>query len=272
MRHITRGSSGSSTESGGRGDSPPRPSSKSMKGRGDSPSRGRVTRVGVEAGAGSVAVAVATAVAVAVAVAMVVAGVRTGAGARARAGSSGDRGRSSSRSGSSSITRRRGRAASRTSTGSPSPSPSTRRVPSRRRTRSATTPQRQPQQWPRLTIAMRADNAARLAGRGLLSNLFLGDFVEACYPFTLRSPTLLAAVRAGACLAGAILFAHGPDRCPSSAYLPLPVAVWAVWARGTWVDTEVFMAALAGAFVVPFVAAWILLRRPADTPPQDHAD
>jgi mannitol-specific phosphotransferase system IIBC component len=111
---------------------------------------------------------------------------------------------------------------------------------------------------------LRAGNAARLARRGLLSNLLLGDFVEACYPFTLPSTPLLAAVRTGASLAGAVLFVRGVDRCLSSAYLPLPLAMWAVRARGTSSDVGTFIAALAVAFVVPFVAALIILRGRTD--------
>ena len=66
-------------------------------------------------------------------------------------------------------------------------------------------------------------------------NFWLGDYVEACYPYMERSAAVRAAAYLGAAAAGAVIV-HG---CPSalsadgrsggpvrsSAYLPLPVAV-----------------------------------------------
>ena len=174
---------------------------------------------------------------------------------RERAGSSADRGRSTSTS-----TRRRDASSTRKA---PSPSPRRRRSASASGS-AASSDAASAAPAAATSSALRAGNAARLARRGLLSNLLLGDFVEACYPFTLPSTPLLAAVRTGASLAGAVLFVRGVDRCLSSAYLPLPLAMWAVRARGTSSDVGTFIAALAVAFVVPFVAALIILRGRTD--------
>ena len=58
-------------------------------------------------------------------------------------------------------------------------------------------------------------------------NFFLGDYVEACYPYMERSAKVNAAAHLGAALSGAVLLASstGEAVTRSSAYLPLPLAV-----------------------------------------------
>lgn len=83
---------------------------------------------------------------------------------------------------------------------------------------------------------------AALARRGLLINLLCGDYVEACYPFLERDPTLDAATYVASAVAGAL--AAGSQ---SSAYLPLPIAI--VLAD----ESAAFALAALVAFFLPFL-------------------
>lgn len=84
---------------------------------------------------------------------------------------------------------------------------------------------------------------AALARRGLLANLFCGDFVEAAYPFLARDVWCARSVYTGAALAGAVLHLTGAR---STAYVPLPAAV------ALSNQPLACAAACAVAFAVPF--------------------
>lgn len=139
----------------------------------------------------------------------------------------------------------------------------------------------------------------RLGWKGFTSNVLFGDFVEACYPYTVEGPCasepLRWAVRVACAVAGAILgsswrmdmLAVSPEgtssdffeqpRCGlngagtvrSSAYLPLPLAVALSWADAyvessgmthvVWRPVLKLVAALLVAFAIPFLSALILL-------------
>ena len=63
-----------------------------------------------------------------------------------------------------------------------------------------------------------------LGWRGAVSNFLMGDFVEACYPFSLRNGTVLLSVRAASAVVGGLIFHFNMK---SSAYLPLPLS-WCI--------------------------------------------
>jgi len=63
----------------------------------------------------------------------------------------------------------------------------------------------------------------KLGFRGFVSNVFFGDFVEACYPYSLEYTPILISVRIACILSGALL---GLGLIRSSAYLPLPLALY----------------------------------------------
>eukprot|EP00903_Cladosiphon_okamuranus_P011494 g10826.t1 len=91
-----------------------------------------------------------------------------------------------------------------------------------------------------------------LARRGLAFNLCFGDFVEAAYPFMERCRCCNLGAYAGSALSGAVVVAAPGGGVPSTAYLPLPLAV-AACPRPAWL-----LAAASAAF---FAAFWIGLLR-----------
>jgi len=84
----------------------------------------------------------------------------------------------------------------------------------------------------------------RLATRGMTINLFYGDFIEACYPHMDRYQM----VNLSGYLASSVSAAILTSKCKSSAYLPLPVAIWLAE------DRKTFLAACIVAFSIPFIA------------------
>lgn len=133
------------------------------------------------------------------------------------------------------------------------------------------------------------DKHRRLGWKGFISNIFFGDFVEACYPYTLTggqysSLWLQRMVRFTSILVGGIL-GHGwffgimdhvtslyvDGRCisdsgcnaeskslfiRSSAYLPYPISYSLVSSETRFY----FLVASFIAFIVPFFSAVIFLR------------
>lgn len=111
----------------------------------------------------------------------------------------------------------------------------------------------------------------QLGWKGLSSNLLFGDFVEACYPYTLSNPPLLSCIRFACALAGAILTCDG--YVLATAYLPLPVSLMLsnglLW-RGSTVSsiggtvtttpTGILGSACLVAFSISFFATLGLLR------------
>jgi hypothetical protein len=63
----------------------------------------------------------------------------------------------------------------------------------------------------------------KLGLRGFFSNVLFGDFVEACYPYSLEYTPILISIRIACILSGALL---GLGLIRSSAYLPLPLALY----------------------------------------------
>jgi hypothetical protein len=70
-------------------------------------------------------------------------------------------------------------------------------------------------------ITASVDDVA-LVKRGLVINLFCGDFIEACYPIMEQN----VLVSLGGYLASACSVAILTSSCKSSGYLPFPVAIW----------------------------------------------
>jgi hypothetical protein len=62
----------------------------------------------------------------------------------------------------------------------------------------------------------------RLGTRGFLSNICMGDFVEACYPYSLQHDYILLAVRIACFICGGLIFNY---ELTSSAYLPMALSV-----------------------------------------------
>ena len=92
-----------------------------------------------------------------------------------------------------------------------------------------------------------------LGWRGALSNLLMGDFVEACYPFSLPSAIVLMGVRATCAIVGGLIFRF---KMKSSAYLPLPIS-WCIAVlndsqRIHWISLA-FSLALGIPFLVTFL-------------------
>ena len=83
-----------------------------------------------------------------------------------------------------------------------------------------------------------------LAKRGMTINLCYGDFIEACYPHMERHRL----VNISGYLASSLSAAMLTGTCKSSAYLPLPIAIWLAE------DRETFMVATILSFSIPFVA------------------
>ena len=76
----------------------------------------------------------------------------------------------------------------------------------------------------------RAAGHLRLGWRGAWSNMLMGDFVEACYPYSLHSPVILTSIRIACALAGGIVFLRD---LKSSAYIPLPLTILLTATNGT---------------------------------------
>lgn len=97
----------------------------------------------------------------------------------------------------------------------------------------------------------------RVAVRGFLSNFLYGDFVEACYPYTQRYHWLLIAVRVSCAMSGAMLYTCS---IRSSAYLPLPVAVFLTYLNSSDIHSALtlFCCCLL-CFVGPFVVSLIVI-------------
>ena len=66
-------------------------------------------------------------------------------------------------------------------------------------------------------------NEAKAAAMGLRANFWFGDYIEAAYPFMERDHATHAATYLGCAIAGGITAYRGVR---SSAYLPLPLAIW----------------------------------------------
>ena len=121
----------------------------------------------------------------------------------------------------------------------------------------------------------REDKHRRLGWRGLFSNIFMGDFVEACYPYTLSSPLMLTAIRVSCAMAGAVLAYGGFVR--STAYLPLPVSLLLAdsgWMSGgaqgsiiTHPEVIILGTASLIAFIVPLLVSIVYLDKPLRTEP-----
>jgi len=107
----------------------------------------------------------------------------------------------------------------------------------------------------------------RLGWRGFVSAVLYGDFVEACYPYTLSDPALLVVVRVGSAVAGAVVVSQGVR---SSAYLPIPFALLLTGMsahvdtggkEGYWATvTAALLYAIIVSFFFPFVFALYRLR------------
>ena len=89
-----------------------------------------------------------------------------------------------------------------------------------------------------------SEEECSLAKRGLTINLFYGDFIEACYPH-MESHRL---VNISGYLASSLSAGMLTGKCRSSAYLPLPIAIWLAE------DRKTLLAASIIAFSIPFVA------------------
>lgn len=113
---------------------------------------------------------------------------------------------------------------------------------------------------PELKEVMRKRSAQlRLGRRGALSNLLMGDFVEACYPYSLRYPSILLSIRVACAAAGAIVL--GCD-LHSSAYLPLPLSLLLplLHSQHGTLETLLWMTAAASiTFILPFTATLVVL-------------
>eukprot|EP01062_Namystynia_karyoxenos_P039623 TRINITY_DN28813_c0_g1_i1.p1 TRINITY_DN28813_c0_g1~~TRINITY_DN28813_c0_g1_i1.p1 ORF type:complete len:576 (+),score=139.06 TRINITY_DN28813_c0_g1_i1:77-1729(+) len=110
---------------------------------------------------------------------------------------------------------------------------------------------------------LRADGRRRIAVRGLLSNLLLGDMVEAAYPFVERCSITAAGYHCGAAAAGAAVAATG---AASSAYLPVPLAALLSPRPGA------LAAAAATAFAVPcLVSVFANIRSRRAAPRHDRS-
>ena len=134
----------------------------------------------------------------------------------------------------------------------------------------------------------------RLVRKGFYSNILFGDFVEACYPFSVPemsdagvfSPSVAMAVRISCVLAGAVLgvswgwdlmgtVVDGDSQCfneylwwlqeavtggpvRSSAYLPLPLSIGlSLWSGGGWANALKLSIAGLISFAGPFFTALI---------------
>lgn len=111
---------------------------------------------------------------------------------------------------------------------------------------------------------------SNLGWRGFKSNLIWGDFVEACYPFTLHSSALLWMVRLSCAAAGALLWGASTNFIFGSAYLPFPLTVVIVWLQQIQLksthtnffgDWAIYFAASLIAFFGPFLCSLVILSK-----------
>ena len=104
-------------------------------------------------------------------------------------------------------------------------------------------------------VAPQSSKADRLLGKfGVIQNVLVGDFVEACLPFVGRHAAIEWACLAASTIAGAMI---GRGGCRSTAYVPVPVSVGVA---GSCTEDGLFwlMAACATSFLLPFAAAFAL--------------
>ena len=97
---------------------------------------------------------------------------------------------------------------------------------------------------------------AALGRKGFISCFFMGDYVEACYPYLSLSPLLLYVVRMSCSVAGTYLTMSKPR---SSAYIPLPLALLLAWADGGAEASLSLLQASLITFFIPFLATLFLL-------------
>lgn len=87
-----------------------------------------------------------------------------------------------------------------------------------------------------------------LAKRGMTINLLNGDFIEACYPHMEKYPLVNISGYLASSLSAMII---SGSSCMSSAYLPIPIALWLAD------DQETLLAASMVAFFIPFIGTVI---------------
>lgn len=101
----------------------------------------------------------------------------------------------------------------------------------------------------------KSNSQFRLGWRGAVSNLLMGDFVEACYPFSLRNVKILLGIRATCALVGGLIFHH---QMKSSAYLPLPLS-WSIAVFHSPDDIVWISVAFCAAFGIPFLTTLLVM-------------
>ena len=93
------------------------------------------------------------------------------------------------------------------------------------------------------------DSRVSLCKRGLLFNIFCGDFIEVAYPFMERSNVTNVSAYIASGVGAEIIYYKNPHDVLSTAYLPLPVSIWLAN------DRERLSAAYAAAFIIAFVGS-----------------
>jgi hypothetical protein len=102
------------------------------------------------------------------------------------------------------------------------------------------------------TLVHKREAQIRLGWRGLVSNFLMGDFVEACYPYSLRHESILRTIRLACCLAGGTIYSC---KLASSAYLPLSLSLLISVVKNPESSSHAFFAVFV-AIVLPFLATF----------------
>lgn len=100
-----------------------------------------------------------------------------------------------------------------------------------------------------VTSRQHADTAICL--RGLLTNIFCGDFIEVAYPFMEQSWIVNACAYLGSGVATELLYTEKPSDVLSSAYLPVFLSLWLAK------DMKRLSIAYLSAFGIPFLGTFI---------------
>ena len=106
----------------------------------------------------------------------------------------------------------------------------------------------------------------KIGWKGFQSNFLFGDFVEACYPYTLDRPySVLLVIRIACMVAGSELLDSSDHQNPgiikSSAYSPFPFILWHIYTAYSIECFEAFVFASSVAFFLPFLATYTFHHR-----------
>lgn len=93
---------------------------------------------------------------------------------------------------------------------------------------------------------------SRLGFKGFISNIFFGDFVESCYPYSLEYPVIITAIRISCILSGSLL---GIGLISSSAYLPLPISLYII--PNNEVELHIFNISTLNSLTIAIIASAI---------------